>query len=204
MEFKYFFWSTLLLVVLPIFRCTDTEQQEKVFNGDILAFVGEDTITVRQFRLNYEFGFARLKGDSARKASYLDYMIREKLLSREGYRLGLDKQPRVRKQEQHLLEELLREALFKKEVDDHIQITEEQVKEAINRSQVRWKMRYWMEPTPDRAQAVYAAMQQQGYEGYLQQAFRHHPKVSYRLKNRTTDYLGWLDIPSDLLQHITF
>ncbi len=107
---------------------------------DIVAQVGERTITAREFQLNYEFGFSHLKKTPDRKLSYLECMINETLLSIEGYRLGLDKTERVQKLKARLLEELLVEELLRKQVSENITVSDEEIRDAITRSKVRWKL----------------------------------------------------------------
>ena len=67
-------------------------------------------------------------------------MINEALLSQEGYRLGLDESERVKNQEAQLLEELLVEELFRKKVDESIIISDDEIKDAITKSTVKWKL----------------------------------------------------------------
>ena len=103
----------VLVVLFVIMLCIDCGKKDILPKYGIVAHVGDYAITARDFRLNYEFGFAQLKNSPNKKASYLEYMINETLLSIEGYRLGLDKTDRVQKLEKALLENLLVEELFR-------------------------------------------------------------------------------------------
>ena len=179
-----------VLAVLFVFvLCIDCGKKDILPKYGIVAHVGDYAITARDFRLNYEFGFAQLKNSPNKKASYLEYMINETLLSIEGYRLGLDKTDRVQKLEKALLENLLVEELFRIEVDKKIEITPENVKQAINKSKVKWKLKYWgvtdsfTEKHDNSFQADYG-------------------KDTHHSKEYETDYLTWLDIPPDLLKTI--
>jgi hypothetical protein len=132
----------------------------------VLARVGDRVITSRDFLLNYEFGFPHLKtgtGPVARKRSYLHAMVNELLLAQDGIRNGLDRTPRVLDNDTRVQTELLVEELIRVEVVDKTSVPDAEVRDAINRSHVRFKVRYWGEPTPRRALDVRAAMQRDGY-----------------------------------------
>ena len=192
----------LLVVSVVFIFCIGCDIKEIAPESGIVAHVGEHAITAREFKLNYEFGFAHLKNSPDKKFSYLGYMINETLLSIEGYRLGLDKTERVQRLEQTLLEELLVEELLRIEVDEKIQVTPEKVKQAINKSKVRWKLRYWVVPDLDIEEYIYQSMQDQGYENVVQNIQTNNPEATYHLKNFETDYLTWLDVPPELLEVI--
>ncbi len=168
----------------------------------VVARVGKEKITVSDFRRNYEFGFAFLKKDPDRKRSYLDYMIKEKVLSLDGYRLGLDKSERVQKNEKDLLNELLVEEFFKANVNSKIKITPDQVRAAINKSKVKWKLRYWVEPTLDYANRVCQAMRQRGYMPVVDDILKSNPEIHLKPKDFETNYLSWLDVSDEMLDEI--
>lgn len=167
-----------------------------------VAKVGDRTITVGEFRRNYEFGLPHLKTGENRKLTYLNYMIMEEVLSEEGYRRGLEKSDRVKKLEQELLDELLVEELFNVKVKEKIKITPEQVREAVNKSRVQWKLRYWVEPNEFYAMRVAAAMKEQGYAPVLEDILSRNPEVQLQPKDFETDYLTWLDLSEELLDAV--
>ncbi len=179
--------------------CTRNESES---DPDIVAYVGDKKISARDFQLNYEFGFAHLKKTNDRKYSYLKYMINEVLLSQEGFRLGLDKSERVKNQEAQLLEELLVEELFRKEVDESIIIADDEIKDAITKSTVKWKLRYWVELNSEDAFDIYNSMQVSGYTKVVQDRLAGNPEENRDLKDLETGYLTWLDIPPELLEKI--
>ena len=187
----------LFIVIIIISACSKKENKEV-----ILARVGDDVITVKDFRYNYETGFPILKKKPDPKRSYLDYMIKEKLLSLDGYKRGFDQSPRVKKYEKELLEELLIEQVFTKEVGSKINITPEQIKDAINKSKVSWKMRYWFEPNEQSAKAVCEAMRKEGYTEVVDKILKKNPEIPIKPKDLTTQYVTYLDIPDDVLDAI--
>ncbi len=193
--------SIIVFLILFLFSnaCSRNESES---DPDIVAYVGERKISARDFQLNYEFGFAHLKKTNDRKYSYLNYMINEALLSQEGYRLGLDKSERVNNQEAQLLEELLVEELFRKKVDESIIIDDDEIKDAITKSTVKWKLRYWVELNSEDAFSIYNSMQVNGYTKVVQEILAGNPEENRDLKDLETGYLTWLDIPPELLEKI--
>ena len=80
-----------------------------------VAEVGDRVITLRDFRMNYEFGFPSLKVGKElfeRRRSYLNAMVNEMLLATEGYRLGLDKHQRGQDNDRDMVTDLLTDALI--------------------------------------------------------------------------------------------
>ncbi len=194
-------WRRLFALAFIFHLSTGCNEKQIVAEPDFVAQVGERTITAREFQLNYEFGFAHLKKTPNRKLSYLGCMINETLLSMEGYRLGLDKTERVQDLEARLLQELLVEELFRTQVSETITVSDEEIRDAITRSKVRWKLRYWVESDFNAADRVYQMMQRQGYVNAVQELLT-NDEVGFALKDFETDYLTWLDVPPELLDAI--
>ncbi len=198
---KFNLLCPLLGLVLVFQVCVGCNRKQIDSKPDIVAQVGERTITAREFRLNYEFGFAHLKKAPDRKLSYLKYMIDETLLSTEGYRLGLDKTARVQNLEARLLEELLVEELFRTQVSATITVSDEEIHDAITRSTVRWKLRFWVERDFAAADRVYKMMQSQGYANVVQELLT-NDEGRREPKDLETDYLTWLDVSPELLDAV--
>jgi hypothetical protein len=184
-----------------LFLLNGCSKKEKDFEKDIIAYVGDSKISVKDFQLNYEFGFAHLKKEGNKKLSYLEFMIDEALLSQEGYRLGLDLKEEIKNKEKELLTELLVEELFKKEVDDKIIISDDEIKKAISKSNVKWKLRYWVELELKEAERIYNSIQKSSYEDAIKELLNRQ-EVKRNIKDYETDYLTWLDIPPTLLEKI--
>lgn len=200
--FKNYYLSIgiLLLFMVADFSCTHHSAKDR--ESLVLAQVGNQKITVHDFRLNYEFGFPHLKKAPDRKRSYLNYMIKEKILSLAGYQMGLDKNERVQKLEKELLNELLIEELFRTEVDDKIKITPKEIHDAINKSKISWKLRYWVDSNFENASRVGQAMRQSGYSTVVQDILRNNPEVKLSPKDFETKYLTWLEVSPELLNSI--
>ncbi|MEN8193694.1 MAG: hypothetical protein ABFS12_12805, partial [Bacteroidota bacterium] len=168
----------------------------------ILATVGNENITVEDFRRNYEFGLPHLKNEPNRKLSYLNYMIYEKILSMEGYKLGFENSKRVKKSEQELLDELLVEELFIKNVNSKIVIKPDEVEKAVLKSQVSWKMSYWFEKNRDQADFIHNEMSKNGFKNTVSEILRINPEVKLQEKDFETDYITWLEIAPEILDKI--
>ena len=118
------------------------EQQNKTptpSNNPVVAKIGNLEITAREFRDNYEVGFAHLKTGPDPKEAYLEYMINEKLLALKGYQLDLDQSRYVKNNERRLLNELMIESQLDREVKSKIKITREVIRDEINKSKVTFK-----------------------------------------------------------------
>lgn len=184
--------------IISVFQCGKKQNTEQA----VVARVGNSVITVSDFRRNYEFGLPNLKTGPDRKLSYLNYMIKERILALEGEKLGLDKSPRVKRLEKDLLDELLVEELFKKEVNEKIKISQQEIRDAITKSKVSWKLRYWVEPSRDYAERISKAMRERGYSAVVSDILKRNPEVQLKPENLETDYLTWLDVPPELLNAI--
>lgn len=197
---KLFKRLNLLLVCLACSLNSCSKQTNP--KEQVLAVVGDDKITVKEFRLDYEFGFPHLKTGTDRKKTYLDYMIKESILTQEGYKRGLDKTERVQNLEKDLLEELLVEELYQTEISDKINPSKLEIQEAIAKSKVKWKLAYWVEPNYFYANRVYLAMKEHGFAETLDDIFKSNPKVYLKPTDFETDYLSWIDVSEDVLDAI--
>jgi len=168
----------------------------------VLAEIGDRKITVEDFRRNYEFGLSHLKTGPDRKRTYLNYMINEAILAQQGYKLGLQNSERVRRLEQDLMDELLVEAWFDHEVASKITVTPQEIRDAITKAKVSWKLRYWYEPNVEFAGRVHQAMLERGYTSVVDEILRTNPEVQMQPKDFETGYLTYLDVSDELLAAI--
>jgi hypothetical protein len=188
----------VLLALALLLACHKKIDPENI----VVAQVGDRVITVGDFRKNYECGLPHLKSGPDRKMSYLDYMIKENLLSQEGFKLGLNRSSRVQRLEEDLKNELLVEELFTKEVKDKIKVSPEEIKQAIQKSKVSWKLRYWYEPNKTYADRVCTAMRQRGYTAVVDEILGSNPELNLKPKDFETGYLTDLDTSDELLAAI--
>lgn len=189
------------LALLLLLSCGE---KKEIRGGEdqAVARVGDKLITVQEFRRNYETGFAHLKTGPNRKRTYLKYMVNEKLLALEGYRLGLDQAGWIKESERRLLNELLIEALIETEVKRKINVTPEEIREAINQSKVSFKFRYWVEPSAEKAHETALAMRERGYAEVVDEKLRGSPELRINPQDLESDYLNGLETPPELLEAI--
>ena len=192
----------MALLIIAIFSLTAGCGREKQLRDPAVARVGDRIITASEFRSNYEFGMPFLKKGADPKAAYLDYMIQEKLLALEGYRLGFDRNPRVRENEAALMRELLIEELFNHEIRRKITVTPEEIREGITKAMVSWKFRYWFEPNHADALAIRAAMQEDGYAQVVTELLESNPEIRLAPANFESGYLTWMEIDPAILEAI--
>ena len=190
----------IVLSVLLIVSCDSNNSSSR--EDIVVATIGSEQITVADFRRNYEFGMPHLKREPNRKLSYLNYMINEKILSLEGYKRGFETTKRVKKLEKKLLDELLVEELFIKNVNSKIVIPPEEVKEAILKSQVSWKMNFWFEKSEEQAYFIKDEISKNGFENTLKTIFNHNPEVKLKSEDFVTDYITWLEIAPEIMNEI--
>ncbi len=195
----YYYFVFFVLGIVTFISC-DSQSNDK--EDTVLATVGSEAITVKEFRRNYEFGLPHLKSEPNRKLSYLTYMIYEKILSIEGYKRGYDNSKNVKKLEKVLLNELLVEELFIKNVNSKITIKPEQVREAILKSQVSWKMSYWFEKNKDQASFIQNEISNNGFKKTVSTILNHNPEVKLQLKDFETDYITWQEIAPEIMEEI--
>ena len=201
-HYKFQVLSELLLLAIIFFIFISCEQKKNDNKEIILATVGNEKITVSDFRKNYEFGLPHLKAEPNRKLSYLTFMIYEKVLSLEGYKLGFNNSPKVKKLEKELLDELLIEELFQQNVNSKIKIKPEEIKEAILKSQVSWKMNYWFEPNIEQANFIKNEISKTGFENTVSKILKSNPEVNLKPKDFETNYITWLEIEPEILDKI--
>lgn len=199
---RYFRFSFLFSAVLTlVFSCSKKEESKAI----ILASAGGLEITAHDFKSNYEFGYAHLKTGKTlaeRKLNYLNWMLNEKLLALEGYNQGLDKSDYVEKNEKQLNKELMIEELLNNQIKPAIHISDNEIHDAINKSKVHFKFRYWPSSSLQQANELYVEMKQKGFDEVLSRLLKDTPEINLNTKDFTTDYLTWEDVPENIFSAI--
>ena len=199
---KYIFSISLfllLLVVLLFFLKDQTKEQK------ILAKVGNKEITKRDFLLNYEFGLPHLKiGNTSkeRKMNYLQLMINEYLIALDAEERGVESTPEVKYQTEKLKRELLLESIIENDVKPNVNVTMDEIKEAINKSKVSFKFFYWHEKDFKNALIIKDMFTENGIEETFKILSRKKSDFHFDISKYITDYLTYLDIPVETLAAI--
>jgi len=141
--------STVLLLLIVLTSCT--KKTHEIPQDEILAVVGNEVITAREFQLNYEFGFPHLINSENRKQAYLYRMIAELLIAQHGYSLKVDTLSSIRNAVLTMREERVIEEVFNHYVLSQIEISREEIEQEVNKSAVSIQFRFL--PATNRAQA---------------------------------------------------
>ena len=156
---RAFLFTALLLAVAG---CTDGQKDEV-----ILARIDDAVITAEEFQLNYEFGHGHLRRGEAPRRAYLNFMIFEKVLALEARKINLDTAQAVIHAMHTLREELLIERVFEEKALANVEVTEEEIRDEINRTAVSFQFRFLPARSQADARTRYEHLLEQGYEAVL-------------------------------------
>jgi hypothetical protein len=187
--------------MLIIASCSK-DKQEISTEQKIVAKVGDRVITADEFRYSYEFGPGALKkGDDPRRI-YLEYMIKELLLANEGYRLGLNNSPYVKKRMKTRRNHDLLEAFYIHHIHSRVKIPEDKIQDAIKKSTVNFRMITWPTSTLEEAEAVQSEANKSSLEDYIEkQLAKQEVKLSSK-EFYETDWMDYLEIPPEIFNKI--
>lgn len=162
--FKKMMRYTLLLSAILLMSCSSNESIE---DEDILVTVGNRVITTEEFILNYEFGFNQNKMGGNQIRNYLDLMIDELIIAQQGFVLNVDTANHIQEAVQSIKEERAIEEVFNQEVLNKITITEDEIREEINKAAVSFQLKFM--PAMSEAQAGFLKQEidQKGYDAVL-------------------------------------
>lgn len=135
---KYFLFL-LLIFSVSITNCTKPELEA---DENVIAKVGDAHITVQEFELNYEFGFANQKLAEDSRRAYLDKMIAELLLAQEGYHQKMDTSSSIRFSVETVRAERIIEEVFNTKVLANISVSEKEIRSEINKSVVSFQLKF--------------------------------------------------------------
>jgi len=200
---KPFFKINLLIFAgLFVFSCgkKDTTGTKA---DPVLAKVGGRVITASEFKYSYEFSFASLrKGSDNPRRTYLDYMIKERLLANEGFRLGFNQKRYVTSRLARRRRNDLLEAFYQKHVHRKVRIPEDQLQQAIKRGTVKWRMILWPEPTLQAAEETRLKARQTSLEKFIEKKMADQ---EIQIQEKTffeTDWIDFLDMRPEVLDQI--
>lgn len=114
-------------------------------NQSVVAQIGKDKITAEEFKLRFELSpyipsNKNIDPDSL-KYDFLYSLIAEKLLANEAVLIGIAKTEKFQFFFKPLEDLFVRDALFKKEIDDKVKLTADDNNSGIMKSQVKLKTR---------------------------------------------------------------
>ncbi len=183
-----------VLLTLIFSACARRPPEEPV-----IARVGDAHITAEEFLLNYEFGHGHLRqGEDARRA-YLDFMIREKALALEARNISLDTAQTIVHALHTLREELLIERVFEEHALQGVEVTNEEIREEINRAAVSIRFRFLPAASEANAYAIRDVMTRHGYGQALEQSQETIPELPIARGELTSPLLSVEDIEPAIL-----
>jgi hypothetical protein len=182
--------------------CEKKEEENKVLEDPIIAQIGDEFITMKEFRASYETGFGNLKSGPDSKMTFLKHMINERLIALEGFRLGFAESETVKLNERLLQHELMIEKLLDREIKSKLKVTPEEIRIEINKSKVSFKFRYWVEPTLEKARIIAGEMRERGYAEVLDDIMYNNPERKIIPQKYETDYLTYLEVPAEVMDAI--
>ena len=158
---KRIFLLTILLLAMA--GCREAPKDEEV----ILARIDDAVITAEEFQLNYEFGHGHLRRGENPRRVYLNFMIFEKVLALEAEKINLDTAQAVIHAMHTLREEVLIEQVFEDKVLSRIEVTEDEIRDEINRTAVSFQFRFLPARSEEDAGKRYELMLEQGYDAVV-------------------------------------
>lgn len=200
-KFRYLTIALLTLFAI-IAILLIVSKRSHIAKDKIIARVGDEIITVDEFRYSYEFGPAPLKHGPNPRRTYLDYMIREKLLAEEGYAKGYHKSSYVTRRMRHRRYLDLLEAFYTKYVHGRVKIPEDSIKEAVKKSTVTFRLRIWPTKDLDDAEKAYLQAKNIGLADYIKKQLAKADMPIARERNFVTGWIDYLEIRPEILNGI--
>ncbi|MBT59788.1 MAG: hypothetical protein CL393_09735 [Acidiferrobacteraceae bacterium] len=196
----YFF--ILILIFLFLLSCNQKSNPLTTKNP-IVATIGNYNITVDEFKMSFELGFSPLKMSKNPKRFYLNHMINETLLALEGTRLGYHTNPYVQKRVNQRNYSNLLEAFYISNVYGKVNISEEDIQDAIKKSTVKWRMLIWPTSSIHSAERAYKNAQQTSLVDFVKKELDKSEFKIKTLKDYETDWIDYLDIHPNYLKTIS-
>jgi len=116
--------------------------KDRLTPNAVVASIDKISITAEEFFYNYEFGPSFPKRQKRSKEIHLNFMINEKLLALEGYKLGMLEKDVTESIYNDIIADLATEELFKNEILSQIEITAGEIDEVVNNKNTELKIRW--------------------------------------------------------------
>lgn len=142
----------LLLFISSVIVAQDNEKE-------VLAMVGNEEITVDDFKQRYQFIpvlSKDIKGKEEQfKMQFLYTLIAEKLWAKQAEELGFDTTDVIRYSFKALEKMLVRDALYRQEIDDKLELTNETLQDALNKAKYTLKVKYLIADDNENIEEIY-------------------------------------------------
>ena len=131
----------LLLMILVLLTACDRQNHQTTPN--IVATVGQASISTEEFVRSYQAGSFKLKQHDRPAQSFLDAMIAEELLAAELSKdSSYNSNVRLVKALRLLQQELVVERMFKTEVHDQVKVNDAEIRAAIEKSKLSIRAKF--------------------------------------------------------------
>lgn len=189
------------LLIMLLISC-GKKQESYIDQAEIVAKVGDRAITADEFKYNFEFGLSTFRqGPDARK-TYLNYMIKELLLASEGYRLGLNKSEYVQSRLERRRYNTLLESYIQTNVRDKVDIPDQEVRDALKKSTVTFKLLILPAPSQNEAEQIRAAASESSLSAYLDKKLQQAEMPLEDKRKYQTGWVDFLDLPPHVLEKV--
>ncbi len=193
-------WASIVLLISAL-GC-GPETPVPADQEPAVATVGGEPIYARDFVLNYEFGFPQLHRGSNVRLAYLNRIIDEKLLARDGIRRGLLDHPDVRRHIEDLRDELLVEQVFERHVNDHVDVAPEDIALAMQQDQTSFRLRYLPARSLQEAHRLRDEARTKGLPALILEFVSDNDGQNLQPSDFESPYVGSHDLHPDLMAAI--
>ena len=188
----------LILVVLLLLSCA----KDKKLEENILVKIDDVVITADDFKYSFEYAFAPTKIGPNPREFYLNYLINELLIAREGYRLGYNHHPYVKSRVKQRKYDNLLEAFVIKRVRNKVKISEDDIQEAVKKGSIKFRLIILPFSSLIQADWAYNEASKTNLEDYIEKRLAKQEIPLDKKKFYETDWLNYLDIPPDILSEV--
>lgn len=195
------FWFLFLTLLLLINSCSSKNESDMFSEEDILARVGDEVITARDFQLNYEFGFPHLMRSDERKAEYLEKMVAELVLAKEGYNRGFQDNESIQRAVQTITEERLIEEVFQRHVLSKIEVDENEIRDEVQKMAVSFEFSFLPAQSKIHGEFLRNQLLEKPFEEVVQAMIIDAGLNEVNPDQFRSDLTPALDIEPDLLKH---
>lgn len=193
--------NPVIFLVIGLFFISCSNNNE-IPEDEIIARVGDRIITKEEFKASFEFGFSPFRiGENSRK-TYLDYMIKELLISNEGFAEGFNKNKYVLDRMSNRRNDDLLEAFYLKHVHAKVKIPENKIVDVLKKSTVKFRLMIWPSPSLEKAAIAYDAASESNLEDYVEKQIDKLEIKNVDKKKFETDWIDFLDLRPEIFSQI--
>lgn len=191
----------IIMIGLFIFSCSSDKDHESL-DDIIIAKVGDRIISAGEFKSSFEFSFAPFRTGSNPREVYLNYMIKELLISNEGFSQGFNNSQYVKSRYKNRLNNNLLQSFYAKYVHGKVNIPDKEIEEATKRATIKFRLMIWPVPSLEDGNNAYREASKSGLEDYVEKQITKLEIKNVDKKYFETDWLDFLDLRPELLAEI--